>query len=105
MKIFKDLDTILQQIPANKLEIASNLIDELSFLKETLSSLKTEVKNGGATQPMRQGQQSLVIESAALKAYNNTLQRYSVLFKQLTDLMTVEAAESNAVLDFIAKGS
>mgnify|MGYP003298064394 CR=1 FL=1 len=49
MKIFKDLDTILQQIPANKLEIASNLIDELSFLKETLSSLKTEVKNGGAT--------------------------------------------------------
>jgi len=52
------------------------------------------------------GKQNFVRESTALKSYNTTVQRYSQLYKQLTDLMpkTQEAEKSNAVYDFIKGG-
>lgn len=55
---------------------------------------------------MSRGKQSFMRESPALKSYNTTVQRYSVMYRQLTDLIgkSAEAEKSNAVYDFIKEG-
>ena len=93
-KTAPELDAILERIPEDKKYIGRKLIDELVFMQDTLTQLKRKIRN-------------FVRESTALKSYNTTVQRYSTLYKQLTDLMpkSVEAEKSNAVYDFLKGGS
>lgn len=102
-----ELDAILERIPEDKQYIGQKLIDELVFMQETLTTLKRRIKETGTEEEFIQGKQNFVRESTALKSYNTTVQRYSQLYKQLTDLMpkTQEAEKSNAVYDFLKGGS
>jgi len=101
-----DLKEILDKIPQDKQLIAAELVEELTFMRETLSELKKQIKASGTVEHFEQGSQSFLRESPALKAYNTTVQRYSVMYRQLTDLMgkTQEAEKSNAVYDFLKEG-
>jgi len=101
-----DFSEILEKIPTDKKKIAENLIDELSFMRETLADLKDQVRTGGTIEQFEQGRQSFLRESPALKAYNTTVQRYSMLYRQLCDLVgkTQEAEKSNPLYDFIKEG-
>ena len=75
-------------------------------MKETLDELKRQVRESGTVEEFHQGKQDFLRESPALKSYNTTIQRYSLLYRQLCDLAgkTVEAEKSNPVYDFIKSG-
>jgi len=97
---------ILEKIPEDKKTIGRKLIEELSFMEKTLASLKREIEENGELEHFEQGKQSFMRESPALKSYNTTVQRYSVMYRQLTDLIgkSAEAEKSNAVYDFLKEG-
>lgn len=97
---------LLEKIPEDKKTIGLKLIEELSFMERTLASLKREIEENGEIEHFQQGKQDFMRESPALKSYNTTVQRYSVMYRQLTDLIgkSAEAEKSNAVYDFLKEG-
>ena len=101
-----ELEAILEKIPEDKQYIGRKLIDELIFMDETLTTLKRKIKENGTKEEFIQGKQQFTRESTALTSYNKTIQRYSTLYKQLTDLMqkSPEVQSSNAVYDFLKAG-
>ena len=102
----KDFNALLKKIPEDKRIIGEKLVVELSFLEETLNRLKEQITEDGELEHFQQGKQDFCREAPALKAYNTTVQRYSVMYRQLTDLMSksVEAEKSNAVYEFLKEG-
>lgn len=106
MAMKKEYKEILQKIPEDKQLIGKKLIEELSFIEGTLQTLKERIAADGVVEEFSQGKQNFLRESPALKAYNTTVQRYSVMYRQLTDLIgkSQEAEKSNAVYDFIKEG-
>lgn len=103
----QDLDQILEKIPEDKRYIGQQLIDELIFIDETLTDLKILIRKNGTQEEFIQGKQQFTRESTALSSYNKMVQRYSTLYRQLTDLMqkTSEAPKTNAVYDFLKAGN
>lgn len=101
-----DIDKLMELVPEDKRMIAERLLEELSFMDETLNQLKGEVRKRGAVDEFKQGKQEFLRESPALKAYNTTIQRYSLLSKQLADLLPkqTQSEEDNALLDFLKEG-
>lgn len=102
-KDMKELKTLLKQIPKDRQPIAESVYNELLFMQKTLNSLKKQVEEEGAVSMFKQGRQEFLREHPALKGYNTTVQRYSLLYKQLVDLMPpVEAPkEIDPLLEFI----
>lgn len=94
---------ILERIPEDKRYIGEKLITELQFMEKTLARLRKQIDENGEVEHFQQGKQDFFRESPALKSYNTTVQRYSVMYRQLTDLMekSTEADSSNAVYDFL----
>jgi len=56
-------------------------------MEHTLSELKKAVKEVGAVEHFENGKQKFLRENPALKSYNTTIQRYSLLYKQIADLL------------------
>jgi len=106
MAMKKEYKEILRKIPEDKQLIGRKLIEELSFIEGTLKTLKERIAADGVVEEFSQGKQNFLRESPALKAYNTTVQRYSVMYRQLTDLIgkSQEAEKSNAVYDFLKEG-
>lgn len=106
-RLRNEFKEILKKIPEDKQIIGEKLITELTFMQDTLATLKKQIKEGGTVEEFNQGKQSFVRESPALKAYNTTVQRYSVMYRQLTDLMqkSAEPEKSNAIYDFLKENS
>ena len=102
-KLDFDFNDILQKLPEDKKPIGEKLVKELAFMEKTLERLKAQIAETGEVEHFVQGKQDFLRESPALKAYNTTVQRYSVMYRQLTDLMgkSPEAEKSNAVYDFL----
>lgn len=107
MKKEKSFDEILKKIPKDKRYIGEKLVVELTFLERTLYRLREQIIETGEVEHFQQGRQEFLRESPALKAYNTTVQRYSVMYRQLTDLLgkSVEAEKSNAVYDFLKENA
>lgn len=105
-RINTELKDILARMPEDKKAIAGRIADELIFMQATLAELKKQIKENGTIEHFEQGRQSFLRESPALKSYNTTIQRYSALYKQLTDLLPKEqeAEKANAIYDFIKDG-
>lgn len=105
-KINRELKDILEKIPENKKAIAGRIADELIFMQETLEDLKKQIKEKGTVELFEQGVQKFMRESPALKSYNITVNRYSQLYKQLTDLLPKEDEKqtNNAIYDFLKEG-
>ena len=101
------LKELLDRVPEDKKHIGAALVEELSFMGETLKRLKAQVRETGEIELFKQGKQEFYRESSALKAYNTTIQRYSTLYKQLTDLIgkSPEAEKSGEIYDFIKDGA
>ena len=105
-RIKAEFKTILEKIPDDKKTIGKKLIEELTFMEKTLASLKRQIEDSGEIEHFQQGKQDFLRESPALKSYNTTVQRYSVMYRQLTDLIgkSAEAEKPNAVYDFLKEG-
>lgn len=104
--IKQEYKDILARIPEDKQLVGRKLIEELGFMEKTLVSLKRQIEEYGELEHFQQGKQDFMRESPALKSYNTTVQRYSVMYRQLTDLIgkSQEAEKSNAVYDFLKEG-
>jgi hypothetical protein len=105
-KDIKQLRKLIKIVPDDRKQIAEKLIKELAFIDKTLEDLKDAVEENGAIDVFKQGTQEFLRESPALKAYNTTIQRYSLLFKQLTELLPKQTQENadSALYNFIRRG-
>ena len=97
------LKELLERVPEDKYTVAAKIVEELLFMEETLTRLKAQIRETGELEHFQQGKQDFYRESPALKAYNTTVQRYGMLYKQLTDILgkSVEMEKKNPVYDFI----
>jgi hypothetical protein len=99
------LRKLVKLVPDNKKSVANSLIKELSFMAGTLEELKENITEHGAVDYFKNGKQEMWRESPALKSYNTTIQRYSLLYKQLCDLLPKEEAtkvqQDGGLMDFI----
>ncbi len=102
-KEMKKLKKILKEIPQDRQAVAQSLYTELVFMQKTLETLRQQVEEEGPTAMFKQGKQEFLREHPALKGYNTTVQRYSLLYKQLTDLLPPAAGtqQSDPLIDFI----
>ncbi|EPY2304111.1 hypothetical protein FDF18_15310 [Clostridium sporogenes] len=102
-KEMKKLSKILKEVPKDRQPIAQSLFEELVFMQKTLVKLKEQIEEEGPTSMFKQGKQEFLREHPALKGYNTTIQRYSLLYKQLTDLLppTTGTDKSDPLIDFI----
>lgn len=104
IKLQRQLAKIIIAIPGDRKTIGEKLVEELLFMNTTLSDLKQQIREHGTVENFKQGKQEFMRESPALKAYNTTVQRYSLLYKQLTDLLPKAAVgikEENELYEFI----
>lgn len=83
----RKMKKLLKLIPDERKAIAEKLIEEIAFMSATLAELRQTVINKGVVDNFKQGSQEFMRESPALKAYNTTIQRYSLLYRQLTELL------------------
>lgn len=99
----KKLKVIMKNVPKERLPVAEALFNELEFMQKTLVILKAQIDEEGPTAMFKQGRQEFLREHPALKSYNTTIQRYSLLYKQLTALLpnVDEKPKSDALMDFI----
>ena len=100
----KELAAILELIPEDKKSIASDLIEEIVFMSETLEKLKDTIREEGTIELFEQGKQSFYRESPSLKSYNTTIQKYGAIYKQLIDLMPKQTAKPEGEDDGFEKG-
>ena len=102
-KQITELNRIIKQVPADKQAIAVSLVDEIKFMHETMSDLKEQIRRYGTVELFEQGKQKFLRENPAVKSYNTTVQRYSTVYKQLTDLLpkTAPAPPESELLEFI----
>lgn len=103
LRVKRQFNKILKQVPEDKKPIATSLIKELTFMAKTLDELKEQIEETGTVELFKQGSQEFLRESPALKGYNTTVQRYSLLYKQLADLLpkTAQDTKENALYEFI----
>jgi hypothetical protein len=106
LKTKRQFNKILKQVPEDRKPIAEKLIKEITFMAKTLDELREQIEEGGTVELFKQGNQEFLRESPALKGYNTTVQRYSLLYKQLTDLLPKSAQDNkeNALYEFIKQG-
>lgn len=100
------LKTIVRKVPKDRRAIAETLLQEIIFMTETLEELRAHVLEHGAVDLFKQGKQKFSRESPALKAYNTTIQRYSLLYKQIIDMLpkTQPEVKKDALMGFIQAG-
>lgn len=81
------LKKLIKEVPEGKRDIAKNIFGELQFMQCTLERLKKQINDEGETSLFKQGKQEFLKEHPALKSYATLIQRYSLLNKQLVDLL------------------
>lgn len=106
LKDLRKLRKILKLVPADRKDIAEKLIQRITFMAGVLDDLQEQIQQNGTIDHFKQGAQEFDRESPTLKSYNTTIQRYSLLYKQLVDLLPppeIDTKKKNEVLDFITK--
>ena len=97
-----ELKEAIEKLTDARKDTATKLFTEIQFLERTLVKLREDVDERGAV--VRTAR--TVKESPAMKMYNTTIQRYSLLFKQIIDLFPppVKEATADPLLEFAAGG-
>lgn len=106
LKTMRQLRQLLKLVPADRKTVAERLIEEVAFMSATLSGLRAHIEEHGAIDHFKQGKQEFNRESPAVKTYNTMIQRYSLLYRQLTDMLPKpEPADkgSSELLEFVKK--
>ena len=106
LKNLRKLKRILKLVPEDRKAVAEKLIAEIAFMEDMLNGLRSHIEENGAIDHFKQGQQEFDRESPAVKTYNTMIQRYSLIYRQLTDMLPKpEPTDKGAseLLDFINK--
>lgn len=95
---FKNLDN-------EKLKFLESAIHQLAVLQVTLERLAEEINKGDVLENFEQGSQKFKRENPALKSYNTTIKSYTLLHKQLVDMLPDTDAKKagEALLNFAAR--
>ena len=99
----RKLKKMLKLVPDDRKAIGEKLIEEIAFMTRTLAALRADIEENGAVTLFKQGKQEFMRENPSLKAYNVMIQRYSLLYRQLTDLLPkpdMTPKERDQLLDF-----
>ena len=98
-KLYKDFEK-------DKSKVLEGLINEAAFMKLSLEELRNDLIKNGLTELFEQGEQSFYRERPEVKVYTNFMQKYSVVMKQLIDLLPIEIKkeEADALMEFMKKG-
>lgn len=106
LKNLRKLKRILKLVPEDRRTVAEKLITELAFMEATLDGLRCHIEENGAIDHFKQGAQEFDRESPAVKTYNTMIQRYSLIYRQFTELLPKpEPTDKGAseLLEFIKK--
>lgn len=99
----KENKEILNHVPEEKRSMAKEIMKRLVFMKSVLNDLEHEIREHGVVDDFQNGKQHFLKESPAVKSYNQTIQRYGNLYKQLENMLPKEDknAASEALMNFI----
>jgi hypothetical protein len=99
-----ELDELIKLAPQSRQKVAKDLVIELKFMNKTMQRLKEVVENGEILEEFNQGKQSFIRENSALKSYNTTIQRYSLVYRQLMELIdkNPSPADDSELINFIS---
>lgn len=87
----KELLQMYEKVPEEKKSEANLIIDELTFILNSLKKLKTQLRKDGLIEDFEQGSQKFKRESPALKGYNALMKTYDTFFKSLLSLIPKES--------------
>ena len=99
----RKLKGVVNKIPKDRRAVAESLLVEIRFMLETLGRLREEIHSNGVVELFEQGKQKLKRESPALKSYNATLARYSLLYKQITSMLPKPAQKPKVGKDLLGE--
>lgn len=98
------LKKIYKNVPGEKLDTVSGLIEDCAFMRVTLKELREDIDKFGVVDEMTQGEYSILRESPYVKTYHTMIQRYTTAIDKLLSLLPKEErkiAESDGFDDFI----
>ena len=99
-----NIEDILAEIPADRQAMAADIIEELKFTKIMMARLKKVIDERGVAElcPKGKGRTIVLRESPAVRGYTTALGKYSLLYRQLENLLPKSVSNnSNELLDFI----
>lgn len=101
----KEYRDILKNVPEEKQSMAKEIMQRLIFMKSVLNKLEQEIQEHGVVDDFQNGKQHFLKESPAVKSYNQTIQRYGNLYKQLENMLPKEEKNvaSEALMNFITQ--
>lgn len=100
----RKLNKLAKEVAPDKEPVAKNLVQELAFMAGTLAELREHINTKGAIEWFKNGSQEMWRESPALKSYTTLVQRYSLLYRQLVDLLPKDnKPDESELLDFLAQ--
>lgn len=102
----ENLNDILKDLPEDRKRIAQRLIERIAFMTVTLQILEDTVKTKGPTYLFKQGAQQMLIENPAQKSFNTMMNRYTVAYAKLFDLlpkMNMMEDDDDGLDDFAAE--
>jgi len=68
--------------------LGMSLINELKFMKQTLTQLKKEIKTKGVVTEMDQGKYTIERANPAITSYNTMVKNYNSTIKQIYELLS-----------------
>ncbi len=105
MRKSQTMKQILARVPEDRRPVAEKLATELTFVERTLKRLRARIEEDGELEQYENGSQTFLRESPALQTYNQILQRYSVISRQIVDMMNKpQEAPQGGLADFIREG-
>lgn len=81
------LSKVLKSISDDKRTLAEDMLQEIIFLRKTMSDLKIEIEENGATDTFTQGQNVIQRPSASFQAYIAATGKYTALMGKLVQLL------------------
>ncbi|MDR1703184.1 MAG: hypothetical protein LBS19_00655 [Clostridiales bacterium] len=88
----KEVKAFLENIPEDRKILADGLVSKLEYLTNLLNKLEKQLDEG--------------LDVAFVRAYNETIQRYGIICKQLAGLLprATENLTNDPLIQFIGKG-
>ena len=82
------LTSVFKDIDKGKMKLCSKLIQNAAFMSVTLEELQGIINSKGVTEKYQNGEnQSGVKKSSEVDIYNNFIKQYTVIIRQLNDLL------------------
>ncbi|HEX9059962.1 MAG TPA: hypothetical protein VF941_07265 [Clostridia bacterium] len=104
------LNNIFKNVPKDKLDVVTNLINNAAFMAATLEDLQLAINENGCVETYQNGANQFgKKKSSEVEIYNVMIKNYSSTIKQLIDLLPQDEGNSKnggkELLNFIDAGT